>query len=186
VVVDRHAGALDPFVEEDVGKGPVVAVDVAVHGEANVEALLRPEAALRGEGLAEERQVGERRKVREHRRALHETLRLRSAKAPDIRSGGRAEGSLDLAGRLHRPPEGSVVGSAAVAVNETQGVVDEARLELPENGLIDGEADVGVRLVDDADCVELHCLLSLRLGASYAAIAAGPMVRRRRRRDRLR
>ncbi|MEZ4833097.1 MAG: hypothetical protein R2873_14110 [Caldilineaceae bacterium] len=39
MVVDRHAEAFNPGVEQGIDQRPIFAVDVAVHGVADVEAV---------------------------------------------------------------------------------------------------------------------------------------------------
>ena len=156
VMVDRHAEALDARVEQQVGEGPVLPVNVAVHGVADVEPVVAAQALHGAQALDELVGVEQWRVVGLHRHHFEQPCFVRGDQAINVSAGRSFEPGVQPAGGLYRPAEAAIGRIAGVPVDQPQGVIDEAILHLPKDRLVVGEPHIGMGMVDDVDGIKRH------------------------------
>ena len=149
VGVDRHTERRDVQVGEDVHQGPVLAIHIAIHGVANRQSELRADPPQGTKALDQLIGIVKGSDVTEHRGDLDPAGLHQVDEARNLAVRCRLEPVAQHAGRLDGPPEGVVPVVVQVPLAEGQRRVQEAPMEIPDNRLIVGIADVGVAVVNE-------------------------------------
>lgn len=156
VDVDRHNEQLDAGIGEEVDGTPGDAVDVVLVGGTDIGAEeqahffdrleLLDELLGGAEGGGIELEAGE----------SDAALSDEALEAGDGLLVGALEPFLHLGGHLDGPFGGRGLVPGGRGLEQLQGLIDEFAVQLPDDGLGVGVADIEVAVVDDEDLFDFH------------------------------
>jgi hypothetical protein len=130
------------------GKRPRLAVDVAVHGRGDGEAVIVAQGAQRLERFGQLAGVEQRRQVGKHAGDFDAPGFLHRLEALDFARAGVPQPAQQHVGVLHRPAECAVRLAVGGTLGQGQRLGDEALVQVEDNRLVVGVADVGMAVVD--------------------------------------
>ena len=158
VRVDRHRKALDAEVVQQVNQGPVLAVDVAVHGGGDGHAVVVAQSAQQLEAFDQLVAVEQGREVGKHARNLDAARLFQGQKAVDLAWRGVLEPAAEHIGVLNCPAEGACAVARSIAVSQFQRRGNKAFMQIQHNWLVMGVAHVRMAVVNKVQRVDLrHC-----------------------------
>ena len=91
-----------------------------------------------------------------HRHDFEQAGPVGGDQAVDVTAGGSLEPGIQPAGGFHRPAEAAFGRVVGIAVDQAQGIVDEAVLHFPEDGLVVCVTHIRMGVMDDINGIDGH------------------------------
>ena len=148
VGVDGHGEAFDAGIEQQVDQWPAFAVDIAVHGGGDREAVVAAQPSDRLQAFDQLVGVEQRCEIGVHPGHLDPAGPFQRLKAFDLGGRGVLQPAVEHIGVLDGPSKSAVTVAVGAAFCQGERLADKAFVQVEDDGLVVGVADVGVAVVD--------------------------------------
>src|SRR5512132_2404067 len=122
---------------------------------ANVETKVIPQRTQELERFHQLIRIQQRRQVGEHPHDFYATGVLQRLEAFDLSCRGLSQPAIEYKRGFHGPAKGAVTVPVGVFVDQMEGFIQKPSLQVEDNRLIVGIANIGVAMVDKVKSVNV-------------------------------